>query len=159
MKTLIELLDDIGMLRPTLNIGHGNFISDPPNLNYAVHADLDRMGRAGVSVSHCPINIVRRGRTLDRRLRRLLSIQARAIRNPSRPRSSLRTRSSRPAALATQRPLGLRQSTIFVMFTVMPQRPSLCQIVQRQQQVDPDPLCPDVSGLFWASDQLGAWIG
>jgi len=65
MKTPIELLDDIGMLRPTLNIGHGNFISDNPNLNYSVHADLERMGRAGVSVSHCPINIVRRARTLD----------------------------------------------------------------------------------------------
>jgi 5-methylthioadenosine/S-adenosylhomocysteine deaminase len=65
MKTPIELLDDLGMLRPTLNIGHGNFISDNPNLNYAVHDDLARMGRAGVSVSHCPINIVRRGRVLD----------------------------------------------------------------------------------------------
>src|SRR4029077_1136329 len=28
MKTPIELLDELGMLRPTLNIGHGNFISD-----------------------------------------------------------------------------------------------------------------------------------
>jgi 5-methylthioadenosine/S-adenosylhomocysteine deaminase len=65
MKTPIELLDDLGMLRPTLNIGHGNFISDHPNLNYAVHTDLRRMGHAGVSVSHCPINIVRRARTLD----------------------------------------------------------------------------------------------
>jgi 5-methylthioadenosine/S-adenosylhomocysteine deaminase len=65
MKTPIELLDELGMLRPTLNIGHGNFISDNPNLNYSVHADLARMGRAGVSVSHCPINILRRGRTLD----------------------------------------------------------------------------------------------
>jgi cytosine/adenosine deaminase-related metal-dependent hydrolase len=65
MKTPIELLDDLGMLRPTLNIGHGNFIADLPNLNYAVHGDLNRMGRAGVSVSHCPINIVRRARTLN----------------------------------------------------------------------------------------------
>jgi 5-methylthioadenosine/S-adenosylhomocysteine deaminase len=65
MKTPIELLDDLGMLRPTLNIGHGNFISDHPNLNYALHNDLRRMGHAGVSVSHCPINIVRRARTLD----------------------------------------------------------------------------------------------
>src|SRR5258705_2625499 len=65
MKTPIELLDELGMLPPTLNVGHGNFISDNPNLNYSVHADLALMGRAGVSVSHCPINIVRRGRTLD----------------------------------------------------------------------------------------------
>jgi 5-methylthioadenosine/S-adenosylhomocysteine deaminase len=65
MKTPIELLDELGMLRPTLNIGHGNFISDNPNLNYSVHRDLELMGRAGASVSHCPINIVRRARTLD----------------------------------------------------------------------------------------------
>src|SRR5439155_1193710 len=65
MKTPIELLDHLGMLRPTLNIGHGNFISDNPNLNYSAHRDLELMGGAGVSVSHCPINIVRRARTLD----------------------------------------------------------------------------------------------
>jgi 5-methylthioadenosine/S-adenosylhomocysteine deaminase len=65
MKTPIELLDDLGLLRPTLNIGHGNFISDNPNLNYAVHRDLELMGKAGASVSHCPINIVRRARVLD----------------------------------------------------------------------------------------------
>jgi 5-methylthioadenosine/S-adenosylhomocysteine deaminase len=65
MKTPIELLDDLGMLRPTMNIGHGNFIADNPNLNYSSGRDLELMGRAGVTVSHCPINIVRRARTLD----------------------------------------------------------------------------------------------
>ena len=65
MMTPIELLDSIGMLRPTLNIGHGNFISDNPNLNYSVARDLELMGKAGASVSHCPINIVRRARVLD----------------------------------------------------------------------------------------------
>jgi cytosine/adenosine deaminase-related metal-dependent hydrolase len=65
MMTPIELLDSIGMLRPTLNIGHGNFISDNPNLNYSVGRDLELMGRAGVSISHCPINIARRARTLN----------------------------------------------------------------------------------------------
>jgi len=65
MKTPIELLDELGLLRPTLNIGHGNFISDNPNLNYALPRDLELMGRAGVTISHCPINIVRRARVLD----------------------------------------------------------------------------------------------
>jgi 5-methylthioadenosine/S-adenosylhomocysteine deaminase len=65
MMTPIELLDSIGMLRPTLNIGHGNFISDNPNLNYAVKRDLALMGSAGASISHCPINIARRARTLN----------------------------------------------------------------------------------------------
>lgn len=65
MMTPIELLDDLGMLRPTLNIGHGNFIADNPNLNYASGHDLELMGRAGATISHCPINIVRRARVLD----------------------------------------------------------------------------------------------
>ena len=53
------------MLRPTLNIGHGNFISDNPNLNYSVKRDLEMMGDARASISHCPINIARRARTLN----------------------------------------------------------------------------------------------
>ncbi len=65
MMTPIELLDSIGMLRPTLNIGHGNFVSDNANLNYSVKRDLELMGRAGASISHCPINIARRARTLN----------------------------------------------------------------------------------------------
>lgn len=65
MKTPIELLHDLGLLRPTLNIGHGNFIADNPNLNYAAGRDLSLMGAAHATVSHCPINIVRRARTLD----------------------------------------------------------------------------------------------
>jgi cytosine/adenosine deaminase-related metal-dependent hydrolase len=65
MMTPIELLDDLGLLRPTLNIGHGNFIADNPNLNYALARDLELMGTSRVTVSHCPINIVRRARSLD----------------------------------------------------------------------------------------------
>jgi cytosine/adenosine deaminase-related metal-dependent hydrolase len=65
MMTPIEVLDDVGMLRPTLNIGHGNFIADNPNLNYAAPRDLELMGCAGATISHCPINIIRRARVLD----------------------------------------------------------------------------------------------
>jgi 5-methylthioadenosine/S-adenosylhomocysteine deaminase len=65
MMTPIELLDDLGMLRPTMNIGHGNFISDNPKLNYARARDLELMSKTGVSISHCPINIIRRARVLD----------------------------------------------------------------------------------------------
>ncbi len=63
--TPIELLDSLGMLRPTLCIGHGNFIADNLRLNYSGARDLKLMGAAGVSISHCPINIVRRARSLD----------------------------------------------------------------------------------------------
>ncbi len=65
MMTPIELLDDLGMLRPTMNIGHGNFIADNPNLNYSKSRDLDLMGKSGSTISHCPINIIRRARVLD----------------------------------------------------------------------------------------------
>ena len=64
-KTPIEVLASVGMLRPTLNIGHGNFIADNPNLNYSGGRDLALLGEAGVTVSHCALNIVRRARTLD----------------------------------------------------------------------------------------------
>ncbi len=63
--TPIELLDSVGLLRPTLNIGHGNFIADNPRLNYPGARDLELMGAAGVTVSHCPVNLVRRARALD----------------------------------------------------------------------------------------------
>jgi 5-methylthioadenosine/S-adenosylhomocysteine deaminase len=63
--TPIEVLASVGMLRPTLNIGHGNFIADNPNLNYSGGRDLALLGDAGVTVSHCALNIVRRARTLD----------------------------------------------------------------------------------------------
>ena len=63
--TPIELLDSVGLLRPTLNIGHGNFIGENPSLNHSGSRDLERMGKAGVSISHCPVNLVRRGRSLD----------------------------------------------------------------------------------------------
>ncbi|MBV7481432.1 chlorohydrolase family protein [Bordetella sp. BOR01] len=64
-KTPIELLDSVDMLTPSLNIGHANLISDSPRLNYSGGRDLQRMGGNRVSVSHCPINIVRRARVLD----------------------------------------------------------------------------------------------
>jgi 5-methylthioadenosine/S-adenosylhomocysteine deaminase len=63
--TPIELLDKVGVLRTTLNIGHGNFIADNSNLNYSGGRDLELMGTHRCTVSHCPINIARRARTLD----------------------------------------------------------------------------------------------
>jgi cytosine/adenosine deaminase-related metal-dependent hydrolase len=65
LMTPIELLDKVGMLRTTLNIGHGNLIADNGNLNYSGSRDLELMGNHHCSISHCPINIARRARTLD----------------------------------------------------------------------------------------------
>jgi cytosine/adenosine deaminase-related metal-dependent hydrolase len=61
-RTPIELLDELGMLRPTLNIGHGNLPADSVRLNYPGARDLALMGAAKASISHCPINIIRRAR-------------------------------------------------------------------------------------------------
>jgi cytosine/adenosine deaminase-related metal-dependent hydrolase len=63
--TPIELLESVEMLRPELNIGHANLIADNPRMNYSGARDLELMGRNRVSISHCPINIVRRARALD----------------------------------------------------------------------------------------------
>ena len=63
-KTPIECLHDHGLLSPTFNIGHGNFISDTPWLNYAGGQDLHLMGQANATVSHCSTNLIRRGRSL-----------------------------------------------------------------------------------------------
>jgi cytosine/adenosine deaminase-related metal-dependent hydrolase len=64
-RTPIEILDDLGMLRPTMNIGHGNLPADSVRLNYPGAQDLKLMGAAGVSISHCATNIIRRARVLD----------------------------------------------------------------------------------------------
>ena len=64
-KTSIELLESIGLLSATTNIGHGNFVAENPMMNYSGGRDLAIMGQHGCSISHCPINIARRARFLD----------------------------------------------------------------------------------------------
>jgi cytosine/adenosine deaminase-related metal-dependent hydrolase len=63
--TSVELLRDVGLMSATLNIGHGNFTCDNPLMNYSGAHDLEIMGSHRCSVSHCPVNIARRGRFLD----------------------------------------------------------------------------------------------
>ena len=63
--TPIELLDSLGFLGRDVTIGHGNLIADNRLLGYSGGRDLELMGRHGVTVSHCPVNIARRGRSLD----------------------------------------------------------------------------------------------
>lgn len=63
--TPIELLDSVGLLGPNLTIGHGNFVAENPLMNYSGGRDLELMGKAGVTVSHCPVNLARRARYLD----------------------------------------------------------------------------------------------
>jgi 5-methylthioadenosine/S-adenosylhomocysteine deaminase len=64
-KTSIELLEHVGLLSDTTNIGHGNFVAENPLMNYSGGRDLEIMGRHRCSISHCPINIARRARFLD----------------------------------------------------------------------------------------------
>ncbi|HEV8472789.1 MAG TPA: chlorohydrolase family protein [Methylomirabilota bacterium] len=65
LMTPIEVLDSVGLLAPDVTIGHGNLPADNPRLNHAGARDIELMGRAGVSISHCPVNIARRGRSLE----------------------------------------------------------------------------------------------
>lgn len=63
--TSIELLEKVGLMSPTLNIGHGNFIAENPLMNYSGGRDLEIMGAHRCAVSHCPVNVARRARFLD----------------------------------------------------------------------------------------------
>ncbi len=63
--TPIELLDSLGFLGRDVTIGHGNLIAENRLLSYSGGRDLEIMGARGVTVSHCPVNIARRGRSLD----------------------------------------------------------------------------------------------
>jgi 5-methylthioadenosine/S-adenosylhomocysteine deaminase len=63
--TSVELLGNVGLMSDRLNIGHGNFTCDNPLVNYSGSRDLEIMGSHGCSISHCPINLARRGRFLD----------------------------------------------------------------------------------------------
>ncbi len=66
-KTPIELLESVGLLGlgQQLNIGHGNLVAEYPRLAYSGGHDIDLIGEHHCSVSHCPINIMRRARFLD----------------------------------------------------------------------------------------------
>jgi len=63
--TSVELLRDVGLMSDKLNIGHGNFTCDNPLMNYSGSHDLEIMGSHRCSISHCPVNVARRGRFLD----------------------------------------------------------------------------------------------
>jgi cytosine/adenosine deaminase-related metal-dependent hydrolase len=64
-KTSIELLESIGLLSATTNIGHGNFVAENPMMNYSGGRDLEILGHHRCSISHCSINVARRARFLD----------------------------------------------------------------------------------------------
>jgi 5-methylthioadenosine/S-adenosylhomocysteine deaminase len=63
--TSVELLREVGLMSDRLNIGHGNFTCDNPLMNYSGSHDLEIMGAHRCSISHCPVNVARRGRFLD----------------------------------------------------------------------------------------------
>jgi cytosine/adenosine deaminase-related metal-dependent hydrolase len=63
--TPVELMESIGLLGRDLTVGHGNLIAGNGLMSYSGGRDLELMGRYGVTVSHCPVNIARRARSLD----------------------------------------------------------------------------------------------
>jgi cytosine/adenosine deaminase-related metal-dependent hydrolase len=58
-------MESVGLLGRDLTVGHGNLVAENALLNYSGGRDLELMGRYGVTVSHCPVNIARRARYLD----------------------------------------------------------------------------------------------
>jgi len=63
--TPVELMESVGLLGRDLTIGHGNLVADNALLHYSGGHEIELMGRYGVTVSHCPVNIARRARSLD----------------------------------------------------------------------------------------------
>jgi cytosine/adenosine deaminase-related metal-dependent hydrolase len=63
-QTAVEILDSVGLLGPDLMIGHANLPAEHYDFFSGGH-DIELMGKRGVSISHCPINIIRRARSLD----------------------------------------------------------------------------------------------
>jgi 5-methylthioadenosine/S-adenosylhomocysteine deaminase len=62
--TPVEVLESVGLLGPDLTIGHGNLPAEGYRF-FSGGRELELMGRHGVSISHCPVNIARRARSLD----------------------------------------------------------------------------------------------
>lgn len=63
--TPVEFLDRVGMLGPGVMLGHGQLVAESPLSNWAGGRDLEILGERGATVAHSPVNIIRRGRSLD----------------------------------------------------------------------------------------------
>jgi 5-methylthioadenosine/S-adenosylhomocysteine deaminase len=63
--TPVELMESVGLLGHDLTIGHGNLVADNALMHYSGGREVELLGRYGVTVSHCPVNIARRARSLD----------------------------------------------------------------------------------------------
>src|SRR5260370_24902615 len=63
--TSVELLREVGLISDKLNVGVGDFSCDNTLMNYWGSHDLAILGQHRCSISHCPVNIARRGRFLD----------------------------------------------------------------------------------------------
>lgn len=65
--TPIQFLAAHGLLDlgPRLNLGHCNFVGELAPLNFSGGSDIPLIGRHGCTVSHCPVNLVRRARYLE----------------------------------------------------------------------------------------------
>ena len=64
-RTPIELLADTGLLGPRTLLGHCNYLAGAGRMHHAGGRDLDLVAQSGATVSHCPVNLARRGRVLD----------------------------------------------------------------------------------------------
>ncbi|MGE4327789.1 MAG: amidohydrolase family protein [Pseudodonghicola sp.] len=60
-RTPIEWLDDLGVLKAGLIIGHGIFLNDHPWAGWPGSSDFTRLAASGAAVAHCPTVFQRRG--------------------------------------------------------------------------------------------------
>ena len=63
--TPIELLERVGLLGPEVIVGHGNLVAESGLTNWAGGRDLEILGSTGTTVAHSPVNLFRRGRSLN----------------------------------------------------------------------------------------------
>jgi len=63
--TPIEYLAQTGLLGPDLILGHCNLVAENPLSNWQEGHDLDLIAASGAVVAFSPINLFRRGRSLD----------------------------------------------------------------------------------------------
>ncbi|MFN0160990.1 MAG: chlorohydrolase family protein [Burkholderiales bacterium] len=64
-RTPIELLAQSGLLGPRTLLGHANYLAGPGRMHHSGGRDLELVATSGATVSHCPVNLARRGRVLD----------------------------------------------------------------------------------------------
>jgi 5-methylthioadenosine/S-adenosylhomocysteine deaminase len=63
--TPIEFLERVELLGPEVMIGHGQLVAENPLTQWSGGRDLEILAATATTVAHSPVNLIRRGRSLD----------------------------------------------------------------------------------------------